>query len=29
MSYQSTLATSEEPDKMPHKAAFCQGLHTV
>ena len=28
MSVNSTLATSEEPDEMPHKAAFCQGLHT-
>ena len=22
-----TMATSEEPDKMPHKAAFHRGLH--
>ena len=24
-----TMATSEEPDKMPHKAAFHQGLHCL
>ena len=23
----STLANSEDPDEMPHNAAFCQGLH--
>ena len=24
-----TLAKSEDPDEMPHKAAFHQGLHTI
>ena len=25
----STLANSEDPDEMPHKAAFHQGLHCL
>ena len=25
----STLANSEDPDKMPHNAAFHQGLHCL
>ena len=25
----STLANSEDPDEMPHNAAFCQGLHCL
>ena len=25
----STMANSEDPDEMPHKAAFHQGLHCL
>ena len=28
-SYRSTLANSEDPDEMLHKAAFHQGLHRL